>query len=183
MTAFTSGVAASRRHACHLSFVASRTECGLRFREREGMGLMTLRAREPAVKLGLRVGQLMTAAARARSLSRMARGGMRIVTAHAAALDVQHGMIRVYIRVTLRAGFSRVAAHVVRGVAADTLIVRWHSACSEYAHFGMAGAARLGRLLLEIVRPVATHARAMSTREQRALRHQRSLLFMALLAG
>ena len=122
------------------------------------MRFVTLRAAELTVKLALCMGLLVTAAARARFLARVARGRVRVVTGDAAATWIRRGVIRMHLGVTLFARLYWVCANIVRGVTAATLGMGRNALRSERAHFGVAGATRCGRVLFELVRTMAPDA-------------------------
>lgn len=109
---------------------------------------------------------LMAAAAIPDARMDLRRRRVRIVAAHTAARDAFLGMIRVLVLVTHCARLVRRPAHVVRRMAAHTLVVLLDACGTEHERVFVAGFAGNGRSLLELMRLVAADALRVTFAEQ-----------------
>jgi len=134
------------------------------------------------MKILVRVRGLMTAAAFQDRVQQMAGRRVRIVAAGARVRAADLRMIGVHVGVAALAGPFRALSNRVRRMAIRALVVGDDHGFAQHVHRGVARAARRGRGFRELVRLVAGDALRVPVREERALRHDRPRVFMALCA-
>jgi hypothetical protein len=101
---------------------------------------------------------LVASAARRRPRELMVERRMRVVATDARPRDAVLGVVGLLRGVATRAGLLGAAAHVVGLVAARAISVRRDLRLAQDQHAFVAGAARLGLGLAEVVGAVASHA-------------------------
>ena len=102
-------------------------------------------------------------------------GWMGRVATDTRAHDTLFGVIGVHALVAVFAGIFRRASHVVRSVAAGTLVVRRDLPAAEHVEIGVTRATRSDGLRLEFVGTMAADALAVSAFEQRRCGNDRLL--------
>jgi hypothetical protein len=166
MTTLTGRVAGERRRPRDLSLVAASAQIAIAGGEDEIVRRVTGPAPNAVVKLCVRLGGLVTRAALAHPVVRLARRGVRIVTPHAGARDALGRMVRIHPRMARCTGLLRAPPNVVRGVAARALRMRLDSRSAEHSYRLVTGSARHRGALVEGVGLVAPDALPVAIFEQ-----------------
>lgn len=151
--------------------------------EHESVRLVALGAAEPSVKLIVRVGGLVAAAASSRGFAAVSARRVRVVAADTVACWPQVGVIRMHRRMAVHTSLLRASSNVMGRVTAVALVVSRHAGRRQHRNLGVAGTAGSCRVLLELVRPMAAHALAVSAGKECALRHDGELSSMTNLAA
>jgi hypothetical protein len=161
MTARAILVTAARRDSRQLLRVTAAAQGALGLGERESVRLVALGAADAAVKLIVRVGGLVAAAAAAGRFAEMATRRMRVVATDTGA-HLQLRVIRMHRRMAVGTSLRRSPAHVMGRVAARALVVGRDARRCQRHDLGVARTARASFVLSELVRSMATHAFAVS---------------------
>jgi hypothetical protein len=153
--------------------MAIRARGVLRLRQLEVVRRVAALTGDAGVKIMLGRSDLMTTAATLRERVFLGSCRMRFMATDACAARDALRVIRMHVRVALRAGCSRIAPHVVRRVAARAQRVRGHESRGQHHHLGVARMAIDRPLRFELVGPVATDALRVTASEQCRYRDDR----------
>jgi hypothetical protein len=173
MAGLARGVTHARRRQRHFLLMAACTHGVLLQRDREMVSRVTALARDARVKVVISRCDAMTTAASTRYGTRLVVRRVWLMARHAGPVGDAFGVIGVDVRVALHAGGARVAANVVRGVAARTTGMLRDAGRGKH-HDVRVARATIDRFAgLERVRLMTRDALAVPTGKQRRGRHDR----------
>lgn len=182
MTALAGSMSRVQRDLLDALLMTARADWWLGEPEHEVVRLVTVGASDAGVKVVVGRGLLMAATAVFGLIDARA-GRMRIVAADARAHNARLGMVGVHVLVAILASLAGRAFHVMRRVAAHTLVVGRDPVAAEHVEIGVARAAGDDRLFREGVRSMAADALAMPTFEERRAGDDWALFGVAGCAG
>ncbi len=171
------------RDLLHALLVASAADRLIGSLTHEIMRLVTLCAGKAGVKIVIRGGCLVAAAAGLGAGAGMRACRVRVVTAHAGAGVGPRWMVGMNVLVAVLAGVRGCALDVVRRVTAAALVVRLVRGPAEHVQVVMAGAASDCLALCETVGTMAADALAVTAFEESAAGHDRLLLGVTRYTG
>lgn len=148
--------------------------------EFEAVWLVTTLTSDGAMKRALAGRCRMAATASARDQLLLPEGRMSIMTRHTGVPGHAFRMIGVHVTVTVGASPCRRSPHVMRRVAARAQRMRRHLGLGQHNHLIVARSTGPRALGFESVRLMAAHTLSVAAGKERARRHERRRLCVAV---